>query len=87
MMVRKNGNVGIGTNSPGARLHVANGNLRIGSLEEFSDGGSFIIQSNSHLAPSTNGGRSLGNSSFRWNTVYANNGVIQTSDRRLKDKY
>ena len=44
--VRKNGNVGIGTIYPGARLHVANGELRIGSLEELSDGGNYLMQVN-----------------------------------------
>ncbi|MEM9983729.1 MAG: tail fiber domain-containing protein [Bacteroidota bacterium] len=82
--VRKNGNVGIGTNTPSARLHVANGELRIGSFEELSDGGSFVLQSNSNLTPTANGLRSLGTSSLRWNTVYANNGTINTSD--LRDK-
>ncbi len=82
--VRKNGNVGIGTSNPLERLHVANGNLRIGSLEEFSDGGSYLIQVNSALAPLSDGSRTLGSSSFRWSTVYATNGVIQTSDKRMK---
>ena len=85
MTVRKNGNVGIGTNTPGARLHVANGNLRIGSLEEISDGGSFLIQVNSAFAPLTNGNRTLGTSTFKWSTVYATNGTINTSDRRDKE--
>ena len=84
MTVRKNGNVGIGTTFPGARLHVTDGEIRIGSLEELSDGGSFIMQVNSTFAPLTNGNRNLGNSSFRWNTVYATNGTINTSDARLK---
>lgn len=84
--VRKDGNVGIGTTSPGARLHVANGTIRIGSLEEFSDGGSFLIQVNSSFAPLTNGNRNLGSSTFRWNTVYATNGTISTSDRRDKEQ-
>jgi hypothetical protein len=85
MTVRKDGRVGIGTTLPGARLHVANGELRIGSLEELSDGGSFVMQVNSHFAPLTNGNRTLGNSSFRWSTVYATNGSINTSDRREKE--
>ena len=82
--VRKNGNVGIGTDFPGARLHVADGNLRIGSFEEFSDGGSFLVQVNSHFSPLTDGTRTLGRSNFRWSTIYATNGVIQTSDKRMK---
>jgi len=84
MTVRKNGNVGIGTTFPGARLHVANGELRIGSLEEISDGGSFLLDFDATLRPLTNNGRSLGNSTKRWNTVYATNGAINTSDRRDK---
>ena len=84
MTVRKNGNVGIGTTFPGAALHVV-GEVRVGSLEEFSDGGSFLMQVNSSFAPLTNGNRSLGNSSFRWNTVYATNGTINTSDLRDKE--
>ncbi len=82
--VQKDGDVGIGTTAPSARLHVADGNLRIGSAEEFSDGGSFLLQVNAALAPETNGGRSLGTSTFRWSTVYATNGTINTSDRRDK---
>ena len=84
MTVRKNGNVGIGTTFPGAKLHVANGEIRVGSLEELSDGGSFLLQLNSNFAPLTNGNRNLGNSSYRWNTLYATNGSINTSDARDK---
>lgn len=85
MTVQKDGDVGIGTTTPGARLHVQGGNIRIGSLEEFSDGGNFIMQVNSSFAPLTNGNRNLGSSSFRWNTVYATNGTINTSDLRDKE--
>lgn len=84
MTVRKNGNVGIGTTVPGAPLHVV-GEVRVGSLEELSDGGSFLLQVNSHFAPLTNGNRNLGNSTYRWNTVYATNGTINTSDIRDKE--
>jgi len=83
--VQKDGDVGIGTTFPGARLHVADGELRIGSLEELSDGGSFIMQVNSTFAPLTNGNRTLGSSTFRWSTVYATNGSINTSDAREKE--
>jgi hypothetical protein len=34
--------------------------------------------------PDNNGGRDLGGSGFRWGTVFANNGTINTSDLRLK---
>ncbi len=84
MTVRKNGNVGIGTNFPGARLHVADGELRIGSLEEISDGGSFLLDFSATLRPLIDNSRSLGNAAKRWNTVYATNGTINTSDRRDK---
>lgn len=84
LTVLKNGNVGIGTNAPLSILHIANGNLRIGTLEEFSDGGNLLMQVNSSFTPTINGNRTLGNSSFRWSTVYATNGTINTSDRRDK---
>jgi endosialidase-like protein/trimeric autotransporter adhesin len=83
--VRKNGNVGVGTTFPGARLHVTNGALRIGSLEEITDGGSFLLDFDATLRPITNGGRNLGNSANRWGTVYATNGTINTSDQREKN--
>jgi hypothetical protein len=84
LTVIKDGNVGIGTTNPAARLHVAGGNIRIGTLEEIQDGGSFLIQVNSNFAPETNGNRTLGNSTYRWSTVYATNGTINTSDSRDK---
>lgn len=83
LTVLKNGNVGIGITTPNKPLHV-NGALGIGSFEYFEDGGSFIISTNSHIRPITDNSRDLGSSSFRWNDVYATNGVTQTSDRRLK---
>jgi len=81
--VLKNGNIGIGTNSPSRPLHVA-GILRVGSLEDISDGGSYILDFDANLRPLTNNARNLGNSAKRWNTVYATNGTINTSDRRDK---
>lgn len=58
--------------------------LQIGSSETFTDGGSFLMSTNAHLAPSIDASRSLGQSSFRWNTIYSMNGTINTSDRREK---
>lgn len=83
--VRKDGRFGIGTRFPAARLHVADGELRIGTLEELSDGGSFLLQSSSHFAPLLDNNRTLGRSNFRWTTVYATNGTINTSDANLKE--
>lgn len=37
-----------------------------------------------NVTPSVSGSYSLGNSSYKWTAVYANNGTIQTSDRRYK---
>ena len=34
--------------------------------------------------PSVNAGWSIGNTSFRWNTIFATNGTISTSDSRVK---
>ena len=56
------GNTGLGTTAPTQRLHVAgnifaSGNIDVGgtvgfrSVEAFSDGGSFTIQSNSDFVP------------------------------------
>ncbi|MEL7534087.1 MAG: tail fiber domain-containing protein [Bacteroidota bacterium] len=42
------------------------------------------MSTNAHLAPSIDGSRSLGQSNFRWNTIYSLNGTINTSDRREK---
>jgi|GEM_PF-1274518 len=83
MTVRKNGNVGIGTTAPGAPLHV-NGIVRIGSAEEFEDVGAFQLAVNSTFRPLDDNLRDLGTSAFRWDDVYATNGTIQTSDRRMK---
>lgn len=43
------------------------------------------IENLGHMRPSTDGQQNLGASNMRWNTIYAQNGVIQTSDVRFKD--
>ncbi len=58
--------------------------LQIGTSEEFQDAGSASLSLNAHLSPTNDGTRSLGRSSNRWNTIYALNGVINTSDKRDK---
>ena len=83
LTVLKNGRVGIATATPEDALHV-NGVVRIGTLETIQDGGSFILNVNAALAPLTNGAHSLGSTLYRWNTVYAMNGLISTSDHRDK---
>ena len=61
-----------------------NGSIGFGSVETFSDGGSFTISSNSNIYPSVDNQRSLGTSNFRWIDVWALDGTINTSDERDK---
>lgn len=75
--------VGIGNNSPQAKLHVA-GNIKFGSGEEFGDGGSNEIFAFGTLRPKYTAEYDLGTSSYKWVDIWATNGTIQTSDRRLK---
>ena len=49
----------------------------------FGGSGNFIVGGN--VIPDGDGSRLLGDSSHRWSEVWAANGVIQTSDARLKD--
>jgi hypothetical protein len=81
--VLKNGNVGIGTSFPLDRLQV-NGRIRFATIEYFEDGGSSEIAVNGDLRPTTDNVYDLGTPSLRWDDVYATNGVIQTSDKRMK---
>ncbi len=83
LTVLKNGRVGIATATPEDALHV-NGVVRIGTQETIQDGGGFILNVNAALAPTANGAHNLGSTLYRWNTVYAMNGLINTSDRRDK---
>ncbi|MEL6675782.1 MAG: tail fiber domain-containing protein [Bacteroidota bacterium] len=59
--------------------------LAIGNQEQLSDGGSYTLASNAHIVPEINGGVSLGSSTRRWNTIFAVNGTINTSDLRDKE--
>ena len=83
-MILKNGNVGIGTNTPQERLHISGGRLRIGS-ETIEDTGSNQLSFGASLIPDSNNSYRLGNSSSRWIGVWAVDGTINTSDRRDKE--
>ncbi|MEO7768962.1 MAG: tail fiber domain-containing protein [Ferruginibacter sp.] len=55
------------------------GNVGIGATNPVEK---LVVQGN--IAPATTGTGTLGTATYKWNTVYATNGVIQTSDKRLK---
>ncbi len=85
--VLKNGNFGIGTTTPDNLLHVGTGTgarISLGSAETVEDFGANTFGFNSSLLPTTDGARTLGVASNRWLTVFAVNGVINTSDARDK---
>lgn len=44
----------------------------------------FVILSDGTVRPGSDGSKDFGTSSYRWKDIYASNGTIQTSDRRLK---
>ena len=83
MVVLKNGNIGIGTDTPQELLHISGGRLRIGS-ETIEDTGSNRLSFNASLLPDVDDAMNLGNANFRWNAVWSVDGAINTSDRRGK---
>lgn len=76
------GNLGIGTTNPEELLHVE-GIVRIGT-ETIEDTGLNRLSFDASLLPNVNNSTDLGATDFRWKTVYATNGTINTSDRREK---
>jgi hypothetical protein len=89
-LINSTGNVGIGLLIPLEKLHVA-GNIKadgpkisLGTSEYFNDAGSFLIECNGTLESTLDNTDFLGTSSRRWNTVYAVNGTINTSDAKAK---
>ena len=84
MTVLKNGNVGIGLTNPEQLLHV-NGQVRFAGAEYLVDGGSNEIECRADMRPSTDNLYDLGTSTMRWDDIYATNGIVNTSDRRLKE--
>ena len=88
MVVRKDGRVGIGNNTPAQLLHVGHTTgdaIRIGSFETLSDAGGGVMSVNADFIPSTDNTNDLGSASARWDDIWATNGVIQTSDARDKE--
>lgn len=68
---------------------IGGSSIKMGSIEYFIDGVDEIyLDANAGFHPrddqSSSFGASLGNSSKRWARVYANDGIIQTSDMRFK---
>lgn len=86
----RTGRVTIGSNlTTTHHLDVDNGSatgtqIGIGSIEYIEDASSLTLFSDT-LAPLTDGTYDLGGASNRWGEVYAVNGVINTSDARLKE--
>lgn len=86
-----NGNAGITGNltlsgtTPLLRVGTADGSkIQIGTVESFEDYGSNTFGSSSNIVPLTDNSRSLGSSIFRWASLWAADGTINTSDARQK---
>lgn len=95
LTVLKNGKIGIGTTGPTYDLDVTGelrttgdltvqGRLSIGSGEEIFDAGTSRLMTNSDWLPVGDDVFDLGSSTNRWSGVWAADGTINTSDRRLK---
>jgi Chaperone of endosialidase len=63
---------------------TTNDGISIGSAEFIRDGGANILSFGASLYPNSDASRSLGSSTFRYTTLYATSGTINTSDRRDK---
>lgn len=82
----QNSAIGIGglpDQAKGEKLFV-NGRIRFGDSEYIEAVGSHDVVLHGSLRPSGNANSSLGSGSYRWNTIFASNPTINTSDRRDK---
>lgn len=77
------GNVGIGTSTPNASLHIVGGALRIEDQTIMKDLTTSLAFS-SHVIPQLDDTKALGTASRRWTSVWAVDGSINTSDARDK---
>ncbi len=82
LTVLKNGNLGLGINTPDERLHI-DGILKIGT-ETIEDTGSNQLSFNASLLPDEDSVMALGDQTYRWQAVWSVDGTINTSDRRDK---
>ncbi|MFA0960748.1 tail fiber domain-containing protein [Roseivirga sp. BDSF3-8] len=87
MTILANGNVGINLTNPFSPLDVdgdirSRTGLRVGSVEEFTDGGANTFASNATIRP-TGTFQDLGTSTDRWDFVYCVT-LNESSDKRLK---
>lgn len=80
-----NGNLGIGVDNPTAKLQL-NGQIKFGTAAYIDVGtaNNFDIRLNGSIRSTVDNADNLGSSTYRYNTVYATNGIINTSDRRDK---
>lgn len=90
-IVANTGNVGIGTMTPTEKLTISSGRLRFfGSTVSNTTGGVIELTGTAFMevggtwASNFNNADNLGSTTKRWNTVYATNGTINTSDAREK---
>jgi len=65
------------------------GNVGIGNfVGSGADANNYLVAEklmvDGNITPKSNGNGNLGTATYRWNTVFATNGTISTSDRRLK---
>jgi len=56
----------------------------VGSVESIEDGGSYEFMFDGTLRPKINNVDNIGSSTYRYNTIFATNGTINTSDANLK---
>ncbi|MCD4736450.1 MAG: tail fiber domain-containing protein [Bacteroidales bacterium] len=71
----------VGFNTTSSTLFVGGSNHRVGIGTSSPD---YKLQVDGTIAPEMDNSYDLGSSSRRWDDVYATNGIIQTSDKRLK---
>jgi hypothetical protein len=69
------GNINIG-NGIGSRIYLGNTMMQ--------SGGPSILRMDTNIRPFEDNSYDLGSSGKRWKDIFATNGVIQTSDKRLK---